>query len=112
MTETRHRVGPIGDRVRRNILRLLDERRIGKAELTRRVQAAGRRMDLLAVRRIERGERRVDVDDLVAIAAALGVTAAQLLEMPTECGTCHGTPPPGFACTGCGTAALARSEPS
>lgn len=107
-----HRVGPVGDIVRSNIMRLLEERRISRAELISRVQSVGRRLDFLALRRIEHGERRVDVDDLAAIATALGTTAAQLLRPPTECTMCHGTPPSGFACNDCGAGAPTPEPPS
>lgn len=64
---------------------------------------AGRPIRQTAIVRLEKQKRQVTVDDLAALASVLGVTPAQLLEPPTECATCHGTPPPGFACTECGT---------
>lgn len=42
-------------------------------ELSERLDAIGRSIPVLGLRRIERNERRVDIDDLVAIAYALGV---------------------------------------
>jgi transcriptional regulator with XRE-family HTH domain len=41
--------------------------------------AAGRKITASGVQRIEAGARRIDVDDLVALARALGVTPADLL---------------------------------
>lgn len=111
MSTQQNRVGPVGDQVRSNITRLVEERYASRADLIRRVIALGRHMDQLALRRIERGERRVDADDLVALATALGVTPAQLLEPPTDCRVCQGTPPPGFACTECGTTTT-KEQPS
>lgn len=102
-TQLRHVVGPVGDWVRHNVTRLIKQRHMSRADVIRRVVELGRYMDYAALRRVERGERRVDADDLVALATALGVTPAQLLEPPTDCHICHGTPPPGFACTECGT---------
>jgi transcriptional regulator with XRE-family HTH domain len=60
---------------------------------------------------IETGRRRPDgsrrreitIDELCAIADAFGYPLARLLGLPTGCGTCHGMPPLGFACTECGT---------
>lgn len=52
------------------------------AELSRVLSELGRDIPPLGLRRIEAGERRVDVDDLVAFAVALGVTPATLL-MPS-----------------------------
>lgn len=62
------------------------------------------------VSKIERGytvtDRRtaVTVDQLVAFAAALGVTPGDLLSEP-KCDKCMGAPPRGFACRECGAEA-------
>jgi transcriptional regulator with XRE-family HTH domain len=74
-------------------------------ELASSLAEHGKQIWATAITRVEHGQRRVDVDDLVAIAAALGVTVTQLLEPPTDCTACHGTPPPGFACRSCGAKA-------
>jgi transcriptional regulator with XRE-family HTH domain len=66
---------------------LRDDRNLTYAELARRTGDAGRPIPVLGVRRIEAGERRVDVDDLMALAAALDVPPATLLmpdTTPTE----------------------------
>lgn len=98
------RVGPIGDVVRRNVRRLREQQRLNQGDITAKLQAAGYPMLTTVFSKTERGQRRVDVDDLVALAAVLGVTPAQLLEPPTDCATCCGTPPPGFTCRACGAA--------
>jgi transcriptional regulator with XRE-family HTH domain len=98
-------VGAIGNIVRRNIRRLRQTQRLTYVDLSKRLASAGRPIAILGLRRIEAGERRVDTDDLVALASVLGVTATQLLEPPTDCAACHGTPPPGFACRSCGAEA-------
>ncbi|WP_202129048.1 helix-turn-helix domain-containing protein [Pseudarthrobacter sp. ATCC 49987] len=49
------------------------------AELARRLAALGRPIPSLGLRRIEAGERRVDVDDLMALAVVLGVSPLALL---------------------------------
>ncbi|MFF7550926.1 hypothetical protein ACFZCU_46090 [Streptomyces canus] len=60
--------------------------------------------------KIEKGVRRVDVDDLATLAQALQVSVAQMIEPPTECATCHGAPPPGFICAACGAAPVRPDE--
>lgn len=52
------------------------------AELSRRTQEAGHPLAALALRRIEAGERRIDVDDLTALAAILETTPVALLSPP------------------------------
>lgn len=104
MTHT-HRVGPTGDVVRRNIRRLREQQNLDQRALGGKLDAAGHPMLPTVVSKTERGERRVDVDDLVAFAAALGVAPARLLEPPTDCPSCRGTPPPGFVCRTCGAEA-------
>jgi hypothetical protein len=63
--------------------------------------AAGRPIPRSALSDVEVGLRRVDVDDLHALAQVLGVTVAQLLS-PAGCEHCHGTPGPWTACLACG----------
>jgi hypothetical protein len=70
-------------------------------ELSERLSAAGRPIPVLGLRRIERGERRVDVDDLVALAVVFGVSPERLLR-PFDCPKYHGEPPVGFTCNTCG----------
>lgn len=57
------------------------------------------------VSKLETGRREsVTVDELLGLAAALAVAPSALLPgVQWECGTCHGEPPPGFACRTCGT---------
>jgi len=63
--------------------------------------ALGRPVYANTITKIEKGARRVDVDDLAVLARALQVSVVQLIEPPTECPTCHGAPPPGFICSAC-----------
>jgi hypothetical protein len=95
-------LGTAGHNVRRNISRLRQERRFTYVELSELLTASGRPIPVLGLRRIEHGERRVDADDLVALAAVFGVAPELLLDPPSECGTCHGMPPLGFTCNDCG----------
>jgi len=96
-------LGHAGNNVRRNLQALRQVQRMTYVELSQRLASTGRPIPVLGLRRIESGTRRVDADDLVALAAVFGTTPALLLEEPAGCGTCHGAPPPGFACNDCGT---------
>lgn len=107
MTEgTKNPLGPAGHNVRRNVRRLREERRMSYRELSERLVVAGRLIPVLGLSRMERGERRVDADDLVALAVVFGISPGQLLEPPADCPNCHGTPPPGFICIQCDTTSL------
>ena len=70
-------LGPIGRALIDNLIRLRGQTTY--AELSRRMEKAGRPIPSLGLRRIEAGERRVDVDDLVALALVLGVSPLALL---------------------------------
>jgi transcriptional regulator with XRE-family HTH domain len=73
-------LGPAGEVLRENLKRIRkDERRLTFAELSKRLGALGRPIPVLGLRRIELGERRVDVDDLLALADALGIAPVLLL---------------------------------
>jgi transcriptional regulator with XRE-family HTH domain len=89
--------------VAENVKRLRVQRGMSIYALSDALSQAGRPIAASAVARLEKQQRQVTVDDLTALATALSVTPARLLEPPTDCVTCHGTPPPGFACTECGT---------
>lgn len=79
-------LGPTGEAVRANIKKIREEQNLSYAELSRRLAQVSRPMRVQGLRRIEAGERRVDVDDLVALSAALGVVPADLLgiHIPSE----------------------------
>ena len=72
-------LGPTGEHVAQTVGKFREARNLGYAALSRRLAALGRKIPPLALRRIEAGERRVDVDDLVALAVALDVTPLALL---------------------------------
>lgn len=76
-------IGPAGIRTARTIEMLRAQRGIGQRQLADRVTALGRPMTNTMVSRIERAQRRCDVDDLVAIAAALLVSPLALLHGQT-----------------------------
>lgn len=72
-------LGPTGEQVRANVLRLRERRGLTKKQLADLTAEIGRPIPPLGISRIEAGTRRVDADDLVALAAALGVGPATLL---------------------------------
>lgn len=71
--------GATGSVVRENIKRIREERDMSWAQMSRFLERAGRPIAALGLRRIEDGSRRVDVDDLMAIAVVLDVTPNDLL---------------------------------
>jgi transcriptional regulator with XRE-family HTH domain len=98
-------VGPAGKAFAKKLKTLRQQRRLTTAALSDLLAEHGCRIEQSGITRIELGQRRVDVDDLLALAAALGVTAAQLLEPAEACSACNGAPPVGFACLACGAGA-------
>ncbi|MEV4708869.1 helix-turn-helix transcriptional regulator [Actinoplanes sp. NPDC049316] len=80
MTETDQiSPGALSDQVAAAIARIRNQRRMPYTELSTRLEAIGRPIPVLGLRRIEKGERRVDVDELAALARALGVPAISLI---------------------------------
>ncbi|MFF3127219.1 helix-turn-helix domain-containing protein [Streptomyces sp. NPDC057908] len=72
-------IGPAGAHVGQAVARAREVRGWDQQELTVRLTAAGRPMSQPVVSRIEAGSRRVDVDDLVVLAAVLDVSVVALL---------------------------------
>lgn len=70
-------LGPTGETVSRRLAELRGGMQY--KQLAERLEAIGRPIPPLGLRRIEQGERRVDVDDLMALAVALGVSPLTLL---------------------------------
>lgn len=74
-------IGPAGKTVSKNVARLRKASGTSLAELSRQLGEVGRPMQVTSLRRLEAGERRVDVDDLVALAEVFGLAhPARLLE--------------------------------
>ncbi|HZR53647.1 MAG TPA: helix-turn-helix transcriptional regulator [Streptosporangiaceae bacterium] len=71
--------GPISIRTAENLRRIRLERGLSYAELARRLARIGHPILDTGLLKIEKGDRRVDVDDLVALALALGVTPNRLM---------------------------------
>ena len=75
---------PSSERVAANLSQIRHERRLSYAELSRRLTAIGHPILDTGLMKIEKGHRRVDVDDLVALALALDVTPNRLLLPDTD----------------------------
>jgi len=71
--------GPTAERVAGNIRRLRRERGLDLSDVSARLIELGHPVGLNTLSKIERGLRRVDVDDLMALALALDVTPNRLL---------------------------------
>lgn len=99
-------LGPAGNNVRRNISRLREQRGWGYREVEERLSRVGRAISTLGLSAIDTGQRRVEVDDLVALAAVFELDVEELLRPPANCETCHGAPPTGFMCLECETSGL------
>jgi hypothetical protein len=75
-------LGPTGIDLSHTVRRLRGE--LTYNELSRRLTDIGRDIPPLGLRRIEAGTRRVDVDDLMALAVVLGVSPIALLTPPSS----------------------------
>jgi transcriptional regulator with XRE-family HTH domain len=78
-------LGASGRRVAANIEKLREDRHLNQEQLAERVQNLGRPMTRQAISKVEGLDRRVDVDDLVALATALDVSPNRLL-LPDSAG--------------------------
>ncbi|XUL89214.1 helix-turn-helix domain-containing protein [Streptomyces galilaeus] len=72
-------IGPAGMQAARAIEILRSGRGLSQRQLADRVTALGHPMSNTMLSRIERAQRRCDIDDLIAIAEALHVPASALL---------------------------------
>jgi len=70
-------LGPAGEQIKASIRRAREQVGLTYVELSKRLEEIGRPIPVLGLRRIEAGERRVDVDDLEALAYVLGVPPIQ-----------------------------------
>ncbi len=71
--------GQVAERVAENVKRLRVEKRLTLDDLAGRMRALGKPILKSGLSKIESGDRRVDVDDLVALAVALEVNPNRLL---------------------------------
>ncbi|HZN80480.1 MAG TPA: helix-turn-helix transcriptional regulator [Mycobacterium sp.] len=79
MATRRVEIGPTGETVRANVARVRNRQGLTLRDVADRLAGIGRPMAHNTVSEIERGARRVDVDDLMALAVALGVSPVTLL---------------------------------
>lgn len=71
--------GSTSDTVRANVTAVREAQNLNYTQVSEQLARLGWSISAVGVRRIENGERRVDADDLVALAVALGVSPASLL---------------------------------
>lgn len=84
-------LGETGRTVATNVRRLRRELDLTTKQLADRATACGRPLLPNAITKIEQMQRRVDADDLTALAVALGVTPNALLLEPGRTGKAHVT---------------------
>src|SRR5262245_40913809 len=72
-------IGAAGRRVAENLERLRGDRRLSQTDLSTLLTRLGRQMSAYSISKIESTDRRIDVDDLVALAVALDTTPNRLL---------------------------------
>lgn len=72
-------LGPAGEHAAGAVRRFRETRRLTYAELSRSLERLGRPIPPLGLRRLESGDRRIDVDDLIALALALEVSPLAIL---------------------------------
>lgn len=75
--ENAPKLGPVGQRVAKNVKQLRD--RVPLRVIADRLADLHHPLHLSGVSKVEAGQRRVDVTDLVALAAVLGVSPSRLL---------------------------------
>ncbi|MGY5048285.1 helix-turn-helix domain-containing protein [Streptomyces sp. 900105755] len=80
--EPRNPPGTAAHNARTNIQRLREERHLPYRELSAQLTEAGHPIPSYQLGQLEAGERRIDVDDLAALADILGVTPGELLVPP------------------------------
>ncbi|GAA4518354.1 hypothetical protein GCM10023191_092320 [Actinoallomurus oryzae] len=88
MASRRVEIGPVGQRVAKNVTEVRDMRRMDQKDVAKKAEEYGRPLATSAVSKIEQRDRRVDVDDLVTLALALDVAPNRLL-LPGDAGTDH-----------------------
>lgn len=89
MTGKKTTIGPTGQAVSANVKRHRGQQRLTYAEMSRQLTEMGRPIPELGLRNIERGQRKVDADELVALARILRVAPVSLLMPAAESGRDH-----------------------
>jgi transcriptional regulator with XRE-family HTH domain len=76
--------GPTGQTVASNLTRIREHKGLTYTQVSKLLASGGRNISPLAVRRIEDGERKVDADDLMALASVLDVSPTYFLMPSTD----------------------------
>lgn len=84
MAKRRVEIGPTGETVRFNVARIRKRQGLTLQEVSDRLRMTDHPLAHNAISEIERGARRVDVDDLVALAVALNCSPLALLLPPSS----------------------------
>ncbi len=79
MPTTSRAAGPTAERVAQNVRHLRSSQKLSLQALSDRLSTLGQPISLGQLSKLENGDRRVDVDDLMALAVALGVSPTRLL---------------------------------
>ncbi|MEU5737037.1 helix-turn-helix transcriptional regulator [Streptomyces tendae] len=79
-------LGPTGTRLMENLKALRESVQLTTEQLAEKVTRLGRPMRANTITKIEKGQRRVDVDDLMALSIAMDTTPGRLLMPPTLVG--------------------------
>lgn len=91
MSSNKPAAGPVGIGVGEKIRTVRRERKLTLEALSDRIAELGRTLDISALARMEKGQRRIDVDDLMVLADALEIPPSQLLATdptaPTDAGS-------------------------
>lgn len=72
-------IGPDGERVARNICAVRTAKGLTYKALSDMCTSLGRPIPPLGLRRVEAGERRIDIQDLITLSRALDIPAEKLL---------------------------------
>ncbi|MFF4248644.1 helix-turn-helix domain-containing protein [Streptomyces sp. NPDC001822] len=75
--------GPVSKHLEENLPRLRKARGLSTTALAEKLKDVGQHIPPTGITRIEKGQRRVDADDLVALALVLNVSPIALLLPPT-----------------------------
>lgn len=76
-------IGPSGMAVASNVARLRNARGLTTIQLAKLLEEAGRPITASSITKLELGQRKVDIDDLIVIALVLQVSPTGLLLPPT-----------------------------
>lgn len=79
MATMRIEIGRTGERVAANLVKLRHDAHLSQRDLSERLSTIGRPLSPSVLSKIEKLDRRIDVDDLIALVIALDVCPNRLL---------------------------------